>query len=107
MKMNLLKELNFFFNGVIECVTDALDDSQAAIMGVQNLNKAEAKEAIGQLVEVYNEEKIRQIKNNCITAAGVNGQISYKKWIEWFPQGAPEAFGSAKILFDPIMQTSL
>jgi len=99
----LVEGIKLFFNGVIECVTDALDDSQAVIMGIQNLNKAEAKEAIGQLVEVYNEEKIIQIKNNCIAAAGVNGQISYKKWIEWFPQGAPEAFGSAKILFDPIM----
>jgi len=48
-------------------------------------------------------KKINEIKNKCIAEADTNkdGKISFSEWTAWFPNGAPDAFGHAKVLFDP------
>jgi len=91
-----------FFIGIIKVIQNAVDKNLFAKMGFKGINLDETRETAKQLSEVYTEDKVRSIVAKCIANASKNKtDISYQEWIDWFPLGAPEAFGSAKILFDP------
>jgi len=90
-----------FFIGTIRVVKSAIENNVFEKLNVKDVNLEELKEAINQLSEVYTEDKVKSIVNKCLEAASKNKTgITYQEWIDWFPSGAPEAFGSAKILFD-------
>jgi len=91
-----------FFIGMLRVVKAVIDNNIFALLNVKDVNVEEVKEAINQVVEVYTDDKVKSIVDKCIEAASTNKtSISYQEWINWFPLGAPDAFGSAKILFDP------
>jgi len=92
-----------FFVGILRNLQNVIDKNLLEKMGIQGVNIEESRVALNQLAEVYTEDKVKSIVNKCIESASKNKiYISYQEWIDWFPSGAPEAFGSAKILFDPI-----
>jgi Ca2+-binding EF-hand superfamily protein len=92
-----------FFIGVIRAIQYIVDNNLLEKVGIKDVNLEETREALKQLSEVYTEDKVKSIADKCIAAASKNKiNISYQEWIDWFPNGAPEAFGSAKILFDPL-----
>jgi len=92
-----------FFIGIIHMLEKFLQPGVAEATGIKDLNLDGVKIATEQLKLVYTDEKINEIKNKCIAEADTNkdGKISFSEWTAWFPNGAPDAFGHAKVLFDP------
>jgi len=95
--------LSGFFLGIFHTLEAVLVPGAAVKAGIVNVNLDEIKKAIDLLKAVYTEEKINHIKNKCLeeASANKNGKISYAEWVAWFPTGVPDAFGSAKAIFDP------
>jgi len=90
-----------FFLGVINIMEQLLLPGELQKAGI-NANPNDVKKAIEELKIVYDEDKINFINNKCMKEADTDkdGKLSFTEWIGWFPKGAPDAFGSAKILFE-------